>query len=227
MPLTDQQKIDLFDRIWQEYVTTHGLGGMAKNDFDALLLWEYAQAVQTADTFRLSSVFRIRESRAKSLLESAAIKFGQLTEAEAWSQLLDALASVDYHVESVEKGQMRFHLKTPLLFRHLQNQARLADDSLSFNAASEYVIGNLATLYRILDHCWEEQAFGPEWQGQPLEQAREKIRAIIGNIGRHIAENHLEELKSQKKSRLPAILEYGSKLSGIGGFVKALLSTSS
>ncbi len=227
MSLTDQQKIDLFDRIWQEYVSTHGLGGMAKSDFDALLLWEYAQALQTADTFRLSAIFRIRESRAKSLLESAAIKFGQLTEAEAWTQLLAALAQVDYHVESVEKGQMRFHLKTPLLFRHLQNQARLVDDSLSFNAASEYVVGNLSTLYRILDHCWEEGMFGQEWQGKRLEQARQNIRAIIGNIGQQIAENHLEALKSRKKSKLPAILEYGSKLSGIGGFIKGLLDSAS
>ncbi|MCB5189564.1 hypothetical protein LG198_02310 [Methylobacillus arboreus] len=227
MPLSDQQKIDLFDRIWQEYVSTHGLGGMSKSDFDALLLWEYAQAMQTADTFHLSSVFRIRESRAKSLLESAAIKFSQLTEAEAWSQLLSALAGVHYHVESLEKGQMRFHLKTPLLFRYLQNQARLADDSLIFNSTSEYVIGNLATLYRILDACWEEQAFGSNWQGKQLEQARKNIRNIIGRIGSQIAENNLEELKSMKKSRLPMMLEHGSKLASIGGFIKELLGTSS
>ncbi|MBL8504940.1 MAG: hypothetical protein JNJ51_01125 [Methylobacillus glycogenes] len=222
MSLSNTQKIALFDRIWQEYVSTHGLGGMAKGDFDALLLWEYAQAVQSVDTFKLSSTFRIRESRARSLLESAAMKFGQLDEAEAWSRLLAALASVEFHVESLEKGQMRFHLKTPLLFRHLQNQARLADDSLTFNASSEYVVGNLATLYRILDYCWEEQAFGPQWQGETLTAQREHIRHIIGKIGAHIANNHLQTLKQLKKSRLPGIIEQSSRLAGIGRFIKDL-----
>ncbi|MCB5187189.1 hypothetical protein LG200_04115 [Methylobacillus caricis] len=223
MSLSNAQKIAIFDRIWDEYVKTHGLGGMAKGDFDALLLWEYAKATQTIDAFALSSVFKIRESRAKSLLDSASIKFDQIEEDAAWSQLLNGLQDVEFLVESMERGQMRFHLKTPLLFRHLQNQARAMDDSFAFNTASEYVTGNLRTLYRILDASWEEHAYGLSWQGEKLMQEREKIKKIIGKIGQNIKSNHLQELKSLKKSSLPGIIEYGSRLSGIGRFIKDLV----
>ncbi|MCB5184567.1 hypothetical protein LG201_05055 [Methylobacillus gramineus] len=223
MSLSDSQKIAIFDRIWDEYVKTHGLGGMAKGDFDALLLWEYAKATQQVDAFSLSSTFKIRESRAKSLLDSASIKFDQIEQDAAWSQLLSGLQDVEFLVESLERGQMRFHLKTPLLFRHLQNQARAMDDSFSFNTASEYVIGNLQTLYRILDVSWEEHAYGSNWQGEQLVQEREKIKKIIGKIGQNISSNHLQALKSAKKSSLPGMIEYGSRLSGIGRFIKELV----
>ena len=220
MRLNIEQKSAIFDRIWAEYVQAHGLGGMSKSDFDALLVWEYVQAVEKINYFSLSTTFKIKESRAKNLLDAASIKYQQLDDAAAWSELLDALKAIEYHVESLEKGQMRFHLKKPLLFRYLQHQARELNDSLAFNTASEYVIAHLDTLYAILDAAWADEAFGSTWTGAVLEKERRKIQRIVGRVGKNIGGNNLEALKNRKRSKLPQMVSVGERLLGIGVLVK-------
>lgn len=220
MNLDVKQKAAIFDRIWTEYVQAHGLGGMSKSDLDALLVWEYVQVVEKVNYFSLSTTFKIKESRAKNLLDAASIKYQQLDDASVWSELLDALKAVEYHVESLEKGQMRFHLKKPLLFRYLQHQARELNDSLMFNTASEYVVSNLDTLYAILDAAWADEAFGKKWTGAALERERRKIQRIIEKIGKNIGGNNLEDLKRRKRSKLPQMVSFGERLLGIGALVK-------
>jgi hypothetical protein len=55
--LSGDQKVQIFDRILAEYVEEHGLGGMAKSDFDALLLWLVVRENPDTDLFELSSHF--------------------------------------------------------------------------------------------------------------------------------------------------------------------------
>ena len=220
--LTEKQKASIFDRFWHEYVATHGLGGMSKSDLDALIIWSFAETIDNHDHFLLGQKFKVKESRVRSLLATGEVKFDDTLEATAWRKVLKDLSKATFSVESLEKGQVRFHLGKQHYFRHVQRQARDLSDSFEHNSGSEYVIANLSTLYKILDNAWTDGHFGSEWTSDVLEGARADIRRTIGNIGKAISGNELEELRSDKSSKLFKAIEQGSKLSSIGSLVVSL-----
>jgi len=223
MELTKAQKADIFDSLFQEYVIEHGLGGMSKTDFDALLLWLVSSRQKGLGSFELSNLFKIKESRVKSLLELAAVKFDQMDRHEAWQEILSLLKDVEYDIESLEKGQIRFQLKNPMLFRWLQEHVRNLNSTVSYYRSSEQVTMNLDILYRILDNLWEPGTLGEKWKGRVHEEAKKNIQAAIGRIGEKIAGNTLEELREMKRPKLLRILQQGAALSGIGNFIVPLL----
>lgn len=226
VPLTAESKALIFDRIWREYVETHGLGGMAKSDLDALLLWEWSQATETTDNFLLSSKFKIRESRVRSLLETAAIKFDQAEDVAVWILLLDSIGKSKFSVESLERGQVRFHLTKPQLFRYLQRQARSLNDSFEYRGTSEHVIANLETLYKIFDNLWEPNYLGELWRDDELKKAHASIKAAVKNIGKGITKSELQTLREKKGSKLATYIANGAKLASIGSFIAAAVDLS-
>jgi hypothetical protein len=222
MQFSDEQKARLFDRIFEEYVQEHGLGGMAKADLDALIVWLVATELGDFDAFGLSSVLKIKESRVKSLLETAAVKFDQTGEIEAWSRLLASFATVEFDIESLEKGQIRFQLKNPMLFRWLQERVRRHHSTCSYSRQSEQVTVNLDVLYQILDELWQERALGEAWKGRELKSAQAQIKTAVGRIGEKIRSNSLEELRDMKRPRLRIAIEEASRLARIGNLVAPL-----
>ena len=226
IPLNQEAKALIFDRLWREYVQTHGLGGMAKSDLDALLLWEWSQATETTDNFSLGSKFKIKESRVRSLLETAAIKFDQSEDVPLWLSLLEAIGKSKFSVESLERGQVRFHLTKPHLFRYLQHQARRLDDSFEYRSASEHVVASLETLYKIFDMLWEQGYLGDSWTGLELKKAQSSIKSAVEKIGKGITKSELETLREKKGSKLANYISNGAKLSSIGSFVAAAIDLS-
>ncbi len=81
--LSQKKKAEIFDSIFEEYVTEHGLGGMSKADFDALLLWLVVSKQGDINSFEISNTFKIKEGRVKSLRETAAVKFDKTKDFEA------------------------------------------------------------------------------------------------------------------------------------------------
>ncbi len=225
--LTENQKASIFDRFWREYVTTHGLGGMSKSDLDALIIWSFAETTDNHDHFLLGQKLKIKESRVKSLLATGEVKFDDALNATAWQKVLKDLSKATFSVESLEKGQIRFHFKKQHYFRHIQRQARVLNDSFEHKSGAEYVIANLSTLYQILENAWTDGHFGKEWTDELLTEAKENIQTIIGNIGKAITGNELEQLRSAKSSKLFKAIEQGSKLSSIGSLIFDLYQTAS
>lgn len=223
--LTEEQKASIFDRFWHEYVATHGLGGMSKSDLDALIIWSFAETTDNHDHFILGQKLKIKESRVKSLLATGEVKFDDTLDAAAWQKILKDLSVAIFAVESLEKGQVRFHLKKQHYFRHIQHQARELNDSFVHKSGAEYVIANLSTLYEILNNAWIEGHFGKEWTDELLKYARSDIQIIIGNIGKAIESNELEQLRSAKSSRLFKAIEQGAHLSSIGSLIVSLYET--
>lgn len=221
--LSKDQKAEIFDRIFEEYVAEHGLGGMSKADFDALLLWLVVSHQKEINSFEISNVFKIKEGRVKSLLETAAVKFDKTKDYEAWGLILEILSCVEFDIESLEKGQIRFQLKNPMLFRWIQEQVRNQHSTCSYHRGSEQVTMNLDVLYALFDNLWEEGYLGESWKGKTLKTAQKHIRKAIGNVGKKIEKNSLEELREMKKPKLRNMLESGAALASIGGFVSPLL----
>ncbi len=223
MDLSTKQKAEIFDRIFKEYVTEHGLGGMSKADFDALFLWLVVTNKAGINSFKISNTFKIKESRIKSLLETAAVKFDKTQKHDAWQEILKTLSRVEFDIESLEKGQIRFQLKNPMLFRWIQEEIRNLNSTCTYHRGSEQITMNLNVLYSLFEHMWEEKYFGNHWTGNVLKRAQKNIRKSIGNIGRKIEKNALEELREMKRSKLRGILETGAKLESIGSLIIPLL----
>jgi len=222
MEFSDEQKIRIFDRIIDEYVKEHGLGGMSKSDLDSLILWLVANEQEEINSFELSNFFKITESRIKSLLESAAVKFADTKPHDAWSELLEVFSTVEFDIESLEKGQVRFQLKNPMLYRWLQEKIREINSTCSYHKPSEQVTLNLDSLYKILDILWEKNSISDNWKGATLTTAKTNIKKAVGNIGEKISGNSLEQLREMKKPRLRSILEMATTLQSIGSLIKPL-----
>lgn len=212
MNLTIDQKAEMFDVIYLEYVKRHGLGGMAKADFDALFVYLFVNNVTEINSFDLSNEFKITESRIKSLLERAAVKFDNRTKEEAWSDLLNVFERVEYDVESMEKGQMRFQLSDPMLFRWLQDQVRTLGSTCSYHKSSEQVSLNLETLYQIMDFLREDKGVSESWTGEKLKNAQNSIESINKKIEEKIRINFLEDLRAKKQPKLMKALQNVAKL---------------
>jgi hypothetical protein len=216
MNLSLEQKAEIFDAIYLEYVKRHGLGGMSKADLDALIVYLLVTKGPEINAFDLSNEFKITESRIKSLLESAAVKFDQRTLEKAWSDLLKVFERVEFDVESLEKGQMRFQLSDPMLFRWLQDRVRSLGSTCSYGKSSEQVTMNLETLYQVLSYLWQDKKISENWTGDFLLSVQERIQVIIGRIGQTIKNNSLEDLKKRKQPKLLKALQTAATYIGIG-----------
>ncbi len=224
MNLTNDQKANIFDAIYHEYVEEHGLGGMAKTDLDALIVFLIVNELKEINSFDLSNEFKITEGRIKSLLERAAVKFDQRTIDQAWSALLAVFLRVDYDVESLEKGQIRFQLCDPMLFRWLQDQVRSLGSTCTYYKSSEQVTMNLETLYQIMDFLWKDKGVSDSWTGDILTTVQSRIQQINGKISQKIENNLLEDLREKKKPKLLRNLEIASQLASIGSLLVPLLN---
>lgn len=222
MDLSTEQKAEIFDGIYEEYVKRHGLGGMSKADLDALIVYLIVTKGTKINSFDLSNEFKITESRVKSLLELAAVKFDIRTIEQAWLALLEIFDRVEYDIESLEKGQMRFQLSDPMLFRWLQDRVRTLGSTCSYSKSSEQVTLNLETLYQVMDYLWQDKGVSENWTGEHLVKVQERIQAIIGKISLNIEKNSLEDLRQKKQPKLMKAIETASNLAGIGSFLLSL-----
>lgn len=224
MKLSDKQKARIFDRIVQEYIQEHGLGGMSKGDLDALLLWLIAIEQEEIDSFALSAWFKVKETRVKSLLETAAVKFEETDAVAVWKDIIKFLSTVEFDVESLEKGQIRFQLSNPMRYRWIQKKVRELRSTCSYNRSAEQVTMNLDTMYQILDWLWEPKTVDEDrWTKSVAEQQHPRIQRTIGNIGRKIEANSLEDLRDRKRPKLRRAIQDAAALVGIGSQVGPLL----
>jgi hypothetical protein len=223
MDFSDDQKVRIFDAIYQEYVKEHGLGGMAKSDLNALIVYHIVTETGEKNSFNLSNEFKITESQIKSLLERAAVKFDKRTIDQAWNALIEIFMKVDYDIESLEKGQIRFQLSDPMLYRWLQDQVRSLGSTSTYYKSSEQVTMNLETLYGVMNVLWKDKGISTNWTGEFLLAVQEKIQKINGKIGQKIEENMLEDLRERKQPKLFKALQYASQLAGIGALILPLV----
>jgi len=223
MDFSIKQKARIFDEIYQEYIKEHGLGGMSKTDLNALILYLFVSVNGNINSFDLSNEFKITESQIKSLLEKAAVKFDKRTIEQAWSALLIVFERVEYDVESLEKGQIRFQLSDPMLFRWLQDRVRTLGSTCTYSKSSEQVNLNLETLYRVMDFLWKDKGVSENWSGEFLEDVQTRIQKIIGNISMKIEKNMMEDLRKRKQPKLLKILEVASQLTRIGSLILPLV----
>jgi hypothetical protein len=223
MNLSTEQKSSMFDTIYLEYVLRHGLGGMAKTDLDTLIVYLLVKELNDINIFDLSNELKITESRIKSLLKRAAVKFDERTIDEAWIGLLKLFERVNYDIESLEKGQIRFQLSDPMLFRWLQEKVRSLGDTCTYSTSSEQITMNLDTLYKILDILWEDKKISDEWTGDRLNNVHTQIQNIIGKISEKIEKNMLEDLRERKQPKLEKNLDNAAKLVSIGSFIIPLI----
>ena len=223
MDFSIEQKARIFDEIYQEYIKEHGLGGMSKTDLNALILYLFVSVNGNINSFDLSNEFKITESQIKSLLEKAAVKFDKRTIEQAWSALLIVFERVEYDVESLEKGQIRFQLSDPMLFRWLQDRVRTLGSTCTYSKSSEQVNLNLETLYRVMDFLWKDKGVSENWSGEFLEDVQTRIQKIIGNISMKIEKNMMEDLRKRKQPKLLKILEVASQLARIGSLILPLV----
>ena len=223
MNLSTEQKSSMFDTIYLEYVLRHGLGGMAKTDLDTLIVYLLVKELNDINIFDLSNELKITESRIKSLLKRAAVKFDERTIDEAWIGILKIFERVNYDIESLEKGQIRFQLSDPMLFRWLQEKVRSLGDTCTYSTSSEQITMNLDTLYKILDILWEDKKISDEWTGDRLNNVHTQIQNIIGKISEKIEKNMLEDLRERKQPKLEKNLDNAAKLVSIGSFIIPLI----
>ena len=223
MDLSTEQKAEIFDGIYEEYVRRHGLGGMSKTDLDALIVYLIVKKGKDINSFDLSNEFKITESRVKSLLEQAAVKFDNRTMEDAWTDLLKVFERIEFDVESLEKGQIRFQLSDPMLYRWLQDRVRSLGSTSSYTKSSEQVTLNLETFFRIMEFLMNEKSISENWTGEGLVIARKRIQSIIEAIKASIKKNSLEDLRKDKFQKLKSAIEIGAALTEIGGFLLPLV----
>ena len=93
------------NRLLIEYVDRQGLGAMPKSYFDALLVHLFLDySTKRFDSFELSRLFKIRESRLKTLIASAGVKFERRSEQEIWMEILEKWKDSLKEIESAEYG---------------------------------------------------------------------------------------------------------------------------
>lgn len=199
-----------------EYVDRHGLGAMPKADLDALIVHLFLKySGKTFNAFDLSRDFKIRETRLKSLIATAGVKFEKRSELEIWMEILGRWKDAITNIESIEKGQVAFKFENPADFPFIQKEARQAGGTIAYSPSSEVIIVFLATLFRILDQVYKvvfSEAPGHQYL---IKDLLEKIKSDL------IGPNELKNIKQdkEKKLKLTQILSTASELASIGKVV--------
>jgi len=208
------------------YVNRQGLGAVPKGDLDALVVHLYCKYATKGeyDTFRLSELFKISETRIKTLIQNGSLKFGDLTEGQAWVDILTAISSSKFELESLEKCDIRFKLENPAVYRFIQKRVRKHGGTVSYSRSSEMVTISLRTFFEVLDDVYV--ACESEFKTIHLDAIKAGTEKTIAQIGKTLGKEKLKKLKdeSSTKTKLGKTLDIGAKLAGIGKFIAALLA---
>ena len=215
---------DFLEELLDAYVDGQGLGAMPKGDLDALIVHLFIKYGKDLgfDSFQLSELFRVRESRIKSLIQTASIKFDEVSDAEAWVDLATSIERDTFELESLERGQIRFKLENPALYRFLQKWLRQNGGSATYSPASEIVTISLALFLTTLNDVYN-QCDGA------LRGRRDEIRTHVDNAINRVFETiGKERIKALQKGgaggKLGTVLNDAANLSAIGGTILALLA---
>lgn len=192
------------------YVERQGLGAMPKADLDALILHLYVThtGMKEADPYILAKKFKIKESRVKTLLETAWVKFVDRSDSDVWTEILQALSIVVIERESLEKGEVRFKLQNPGHMLYIRKEVRDLHGTATYSSAAERVVIPLETFNRLLERVFVN-IYHQDSSVVP------RIRAIYVRIHDLLGEE-APNLEEQQSSKLGIILEKGSQLTGIG-----------
>ena len=208
------------------YVDRQGLGTMPKADLDALILHLYCKYAVDGryDSFSLSELFKIRETRIKSLVETGSLRFANVTEGQAWANILTGISTAKFELESLEKGQIRFKLENPSLHRFLQKRVREHGGTVTYSPSSEVVTISLSTFFEVLDDIY--LACESQFKTTHLDVIKNATEKTIEQIAKTVGKARIKKLKDETltSTKLGTALDVGSKLSGIGSLIAALLS---
>ncbi len=214
---------DFLAELLAAYVDQQGLGAMPKGDLDALIVHlfvKYGKDMEF-DSFKLSQLFRIRETRLKSLYVTASVKFDQLTDADAWVALAKNLEKDRFEFESLERGQIRFKLENPALYRYLQKWLRMNGGAATYSAASELVTISLGLFFETLEDVYNK--CDTELYDRSRE-IRTHVDNVINQVLQSIGKERLNALKEAGVSdKLGSILDKASKLLSIGTKIAAFV----
>lgn len=217
--IPEEKRSAFLSELLEIYVDNQGLGAMPKQDLDALILHLYIKHTDaTYDPFQLSTSFKVRESKIKSLRTLGSVKFGDENELNNWIKLISAIKNAKFDIASKERGDIRFKLTDPSYYRYLQNRARKFGPC-SYSPSSEAVTISLRTFFDLLDDV--RTALDSE---KPIghEQTSEEINSIFQTIGTTLSINSVEDLNSTSTSFKEA-LTHGASLAGIGSFIKEFI----
>lgn len=213
------------EELLDAYVDGQGLGSMPKPDLDALIVHLYCKYAMNGrfDSFELSQIFKIRESRVKSLIHNASVKFDSIDESGAWVKISKDISKSRFEVDSLERAQVRFKLENPALHRFLQKRVRKHEGTITYSASTEAITINLQLLFIVLDEVYDSSQ--SEFNTDDMDEIRPLIEKTITAIGKSLGKKRLKELLAgeAKGSKLGVILDGASKLSGIGGLILALI----
>lgn len=201
------------------YVERQGLGAMPKADLDALILHLYVThtGMQEADPYTLAKKFKIKESRVKTLLETAWVKFVDRPDSEVWTDIIQALSMVVIERESLEKAEVRFKLQNPGHMLYIRKEVRDLHGTATYSSAAERVVIPLETFNRLLDSVF----INIFQQGEAVVP---HIRAVYVRIRDLLGEEAPNLLEEQQTSKLGKVLEKGSQLAGIGNLILSSFS---
>lgn len=202
-----------------QYVQRYGLGGMSKADFDALIVHYFLKcSKEPYNSFELSNILKIKESRIRSLVETAAVKFETDTEQVIWMDIVKNWASAVTEIESIERGQVVFKFENPARFRYIQKEVRLAGGTVTYSRSSEAITISLGTLFKVLDQVYRRVFEDKKGHQYLIENVLKRIKTDL------IGTNELKKIQDDKerKHRLTKILSNAANLASIGQLIAAV-----
>jgi hypothetical protein len=214
--IKQENRMLYLSELLKTYVDQQGLGAMPKSDLDALVLHLFIKySKRRFNSFELSGLFKVTESRVKTLLEIAAVKFETSSEQDIWMTIIRDWKSSITEVSSIEKGQVVFKFENPGYFRYIQKETRAAGGTVTYSKNAEAITISLATLFAVLDSVYGRLLSDKAGHQALLKDLLQKIKTDL------IGPNKLQQLKDdkQRKTRLAQILTNASNLSSIGSLI--------
>ena len=223
--IPEDKHTEFLTELFSHYIDKQGLGGIPKPDLDALLIYLYTKySGKNFDTFTLGQTFKLKESRIKSLYETGLIKYSGFTEGKAWIEILSKLETSKFELESNEKGQIRFKFENPALYKFFQKRLRVLGATAPFSSTYEIITISLITLFELLDHLYDQSQ--TEFATLEMDKIHPSIELVIKQIGTSLGSQKIQDLQGEAglSTKAGKALNTASGLSGIGGFVLAILT---
>lgn len=221
--IPEDNRSEFLSSIFKHYIDKQGLGGIPKSDLDALFVYLYAKhSAVDFNAFELGQKLKIKESRVKSLYESALLKYSELTEGGAWIQILKSLKSANFELESFERGQIRFKFENPAHFKYFQNRIRIIGSTATYSPTYETLTITLSVFFEVLEHVYSKSE--SQFAATETDEIQPLIIEVIKQLGESLGAERLKKLRSSDglKTKAGKALNAASKLAEIGATILAL-----
>ena len=221
--IPEESRGNFLQELLEYVVQKNGLASIPKPDMEACFVFLYKKYVnRNAGFYELCRVFKIKETKMKSLLALVSLKFSDLDNRSDDEIIIDVLLNAKFTISSFEKNDISFSFTQIESLPILKQRFREVKGTVNYHKESEVMTVNINRLYEVLDNIWDKYyKTEKDLENKTGQEKIELLSKIYGKIGKDI-DSEKGSFRPEQKKKITIIYEHLEKIVDVASIISKI-----